>query len=140
MFTSRLPNDDDYRVVFSTYAQRHFIKRFTKDYKGKQWAVTQDSIFQDLKRIHALVDTQQVDELKCGEDCILFKYDFAVAQTKVSPKTSGNRCLVFLDIARQLQTVLLAYGKGDLPKNQQETACILGVARSKFPELWQRLD
>lgn len=140
MFTSRLPNDDDYRVVFSTYAQRHFIKRFAKDYKGKQWAVTQDSIFQDLKRIHALVDTQQVDELKCGEGCILFKYDFAVAQTKVSSKASGNRCLIFLDVDRQLQTVLLVYGKGDLPKNQQETAYILGVARREFPELWQRLD
>ncbi len=139
MFTSRLPNDDDYRVVFSTYAARHYIRRFAKDYRGKQWLVTQDSIFQDLKRIYAIVETQQVDELKRGEDCILFKYDFAVAQTKVSPKASGNRCLVFLDTSRQLQTILLVYSKGDLPKNQQETAYILSVAQAEFPQFWKRL-
>jgi len=140
MFTSRLPNDNDYRVIFSPYAERHYIKRFAKDYKGRQWAVTQDSIFQDLKRIHALTTSQQVDELKHGEDCILFKYDFAVAQTKVSPKASGNRCLIFLDAPRQLQTILLMYGKGDMPKNQQETSYILGVAQNEFPEIWQRLN
>lgn len=140
MFTSRLPNDDDYRVVFSAYAKRHFIKRFSKDYKGRQWAVTQDSIFQDLKRVHALVGTQQVDELKHGEDCILFKYDFAVAQTNVSPKASGNRCLVFLDTVKQVETILLVYGKGDLPKNQQETAHILSVAQHEFSDFWQRLN
>lgn len=139
MFTSRLPNDSDYRVIFSSHAQRHYIKRFAKDYKGRQWAVTQDSIFQDLKRIHALATSQQVDELKRGDNCILFKYDFAVAQTKVSPKASGNRCLIFLDAALQLQTVLLVYGKGDLPKNKQETSHILSVAQSEFPKLWHRL-
>lgn len=139
MFTSRLPNDDDYRVVFSEYADKHYIKRFAKSYKGRQWAVTQDSIFQDLKRVHALVGTQQVDELRCGENCILFKYDFAVAQTGVSSKASGNRCLIFLDTKRQLQTVLLVYNKGDLPKNQSETACILSIAKKEFPQLWSRL-
>ena len=140
MFTSRLPNDDDYRVVFSSYAQRHFIKRFAKDYKGRQWVVTQDSIFQDLKRVHALTDTQQVDELRRSDGCILFKYDFAIAQTKISPKASGNRCIIFLDSKRQLETVLLVYGKTDLPKNTSETQYILQTAKDEFSELWQRLE
>lgn len=140
MFTSRLPNDSDYRIIFSPYSERHYIKRFAKDYKGRQWTITRDSIFQDLKRIHALTDSQQVDELKHGDDCILFKYDFTVAQTRISPKASGNRCLIFLDTAHQLQTVLLMYSKGDLPKNQQETSYILSVAQNEFPELWQRLN
>lgn len=140
MFISRLPNDDDYRVVFSAYAERHFIKRFAKSYKGRQWLVTRDSIFQDLKRIHALQETQQVDQLRHGSDCILFKYDFAVAQTKVSPKASGNRCIVFLDMKRQLETVLILYGKTDLPKNTQETQFILQTVKTEYPELWQRLD
>ncbi len=140
MFTSHLPNKEDYRVVFSSYAERHFIKRFNKDYKGKRWEVTKDSIFQDLKRIHGLVDTQQVDELKSGKNCILFKYDFAVAQTNISPKASGNRCLVFLDSSQQLETILITYGKNDLPKKQQETAYLLSFVKSEFPELWNRLD
>ena len=140
MFSSRLPNDNDYRVMFSAYADKHYIKRFAKDYKGKRWIVTQDSIFQDLKRIHALAATQQVDELRRGENCLLFKYDFAVAQTNISPKASGNRCLIFLDTKKQLQTVLLAYGKGDLPKNQPETVYLLDIVRQEFPDFWQRLD
>lgn len=140
MFTNRLPNDEDYRVVFSPYAERHFIKRFAKDYRGKQWIVTKDSIFQDLKRIYALTSSQQVDELKRGTDCVLFKYDFAVAQTRISPKASGNRCIVFLDVKRQLEIVLILYGKTDLPKDTSETQFVLKTVQAEFPELWQRLD
>jgi hypothetical protein len=140
MFTSQLPNNDDYRVIFSPYAERHFIKRFAKDYKGKRWEVTRDSIFQDLKRIHALTSSQQVDELRSGAECILFKYDFAVAQTNVSPKASGNRCLIFLDTAKQLQTVLLLYGKGDLPKNLSETQYLFSMVKNEFGDLWLRLE
>ena len=54
MFTNLLPDDEDYRVIFSEYAERHFIKNFAKKYKGRQWAVTQDSIQQDLKRVRVL--------------------------------------------------------------------------------------
>lgn len=140
MFTSHLSNDDDFRIVFSLYAERHYIKRFAKDYKGKRWTVTQDSIFQDLKRIYALTKGQQVDELSHGEGCILFKYDFAVAQSGISPKASGNRCVVFLDIDRQLETVLILYGKGDLPKKQPENQYVLSVVQREFPEFWKRLD
>ncbi len=139
MFTSRLPNDDDYRVIFSSYAKSHFIKRFSKSYRGRQWDVTQDSIFQDLKRIYALKSTQQVDELRHGSDCILFKYDFAIAQTGISPKASGNRCLVFLDTSRQLQTILLLYGKGDIPKNKAETAYLMDIVKQEFSEFWNRI-
>lgn len=140
MFTGPLPDDDDYRVVFSDYANSHFMKRFAKDYKGKRWLLTQDSIFQELKRIHAMQQSQQVDELKHGKGCKLFKYDFAVAQSNVSPKASGNRCIVFLDTGKHLQTVLLLYGKGDLPKNQSETQFILTAVQNQFPGYWKRLD
>lgn len=140
MFTSPLPDDEDYRVYFSEYAERHFIKRFNKDYKGKRWSVTRDSIFQDLKRVHALQSTQQVDELKSGPDCKLFKYDFAVAQTGVSPKASGNRCVVFLDSKQHRLDVLIVYGKGDLPKKTGENQYILSTVADIYPELWSRLD
>lgn len=97
MFTSLLTDDVDYLVFFSDYADRHYLKSFAKKYKGKRWQVTLESIFQELKRITSLQRTQQVDELKHGIDCKLFKYDFAIAQSGVSPKASGNRCIVFLD-------------------------------------------
>ena len=140
MFISRLPNDIDYRVIFSSFSQRHYIKRFSKDYKGKRWILTEDSIFQQLKRIGSLQYTQQVDELKKGTGCLLFKYDFAVAQTNISPKASGNRCVVFLDIERQLEVVMLVYAKTDLPKNVSETQFIFRTIKTEFNDYWLRLD
>lgn len=140
MFTSQLPDIDDYRVYFTDYAEKHSIKRFVKDYKGKRWDITRDSIYQDLKRVHAMQASQQVDELKRGDGCKLFKYDFAVAQSGVSPKASGNRCIVFLDSKSHRQDVLIVYGKGDLPKNMNETQYIYKTVANQFEELWERLD
>lgn len=140
MFSNPLPDNQDYRVVVSPYAERHYIKQFSKAYRGKRWEVTLSSIKQDLRRVHAMQTTQQVDELKRGSGCILIKYDFTIAQSGVSPKASGNRCIVFLDIENHLQTVLLAYGKGDLPKKLSETQFIFSTVVAEFPKLWNRLD
>ena len=139
MFTNPLPDNEDYRIFFSDYAQRHHIKRFSKDYKGKRWAVTADSIFQDLKRVHSMQMSQQVDELKSGENCKLFKYDFAIAQSGVSPKASGNRCIVFLDTKQHRQDILMVYGKNDLSKNAQETQYVYQTIQDQFSEIWERL-
>lgn len=139
MFTSPLPDQEDYRIFFTDYAQRYYIKRFAKDYRGKRWTVTCDSMFQDLKRVHSMQMSQQVDELKYGEDCKLFKYDFAIAQSGISPKASGNRCIVFLDSNRHRQDVLMVYGKKDLPKNMQETQFVYKTIQDQFHELWERL-
>lgn len=140
MFTDPLPDNEDYRIFFTPYAKRYYIKRFAKDYRGRRWLVTLDSIFQDLKRVHSMQQAQQVDELKRGNNCKLFKYDFTIAQSNVSPKASGNRCVVFLDSQRHRQDVLMVYGKGDLPKNTNETQFIYKTIEDHFPELWERLD
>lgn len=140
MFTSLLTDDVDYLVFFSDYADRHYLKSFAKKYKGKRWQVTLESIFQELKRITSLQRTQQVDELKHGIDCKLFKYDFAIAQSGVSPKASGNRCIVFLDSKTHKQNILFVYCKNDLPKNMKETQYIYQVVEENFSELWSRLE
>lgn len=139
MFTSQLPNEE-FRVIFSEYSQRHFIKKFEKLYPGKRWTVTQQSIFDSLRRLYGISSLQQVDELKAGDDCILFKYDFAVAQTNVSPKASGNRCVCVLDLKDKLITVLMIYSKTDLPKNKKETDFIKEVAQQEFKGYWERLS
>ena len=140
MFTSLLTDDVDYFVFFSDYADRHYLKSFATKYKGKRWQVTLESIFQELKRITSLQRTQQVDELKHGTDCKLFKYDFAIAQSGVSPKASGNRCIVFLDSKTHKQNILFVYCKNDLPKNTKETQYVYQVVEENFPELWSRLE
>jgi hypothetical protein len=108
-------------VEVSNYAKRHYLKRFEKDYRDRQWDITVESIFQDLARLRTgdsdLQKTQQVDEL-WHKDCYwIFKYDFRIAQTKESTKSSGNRCVVFLDNMANRITILTIFGKGDLPKN-----------------------
>jgi len=139
MFTNPLPNDELYLVHIEPYAQRHYIKRFEKDYPGKRWSVTLDSIREDLKRVWALANTSQVDELRYAEGCWLFKYDFTVALSKKSPKASGNRCLVFLDSAFHQLWILMLYGKNDLPKRISETEYISQVMREQHQEYLKRL-
>ena len=129
MFTHLIFNDNNlFAVRFSDYAKRHYLKRFEKDYGGKQWDVTVESIFQDLARIKTsdsdLQKTQQADELWHNANYWIFKYDFRVAQTKESPKSSGNRCVAFLDNLAGKVIILIIYGKGDLPKNIGEQAFI----------------
>jgi len=123
MFTHLLFKDNKLLTVkFDEYADRHFLKRFKKDYKGKQWEITEESIFEDLSRIKMsdLQITQQVDELWHKNHYWIFKYDFRIAKTNESTKSSGNRCIVFLDNANNKILILIIYGKGDLPKNTGE--------------------
>jgi hypothetical protein len=140
MFSNPLPDDNDYRVIISEYAQRHYVKRFAKEYKGRRWEVTERSIFEQLKRVHAIQGSMKVDELKRGSGCLLFKYDFAVAQTGISPKASGNRCIIFLDIETHLQTIILLFSKDDVPKNQHETDWCIKTFQKEFPDIAKRLD
>ena len=140
MFTNPLPDDELYLVHIEHYAQRHFIKRFEKDYPGRVWSVTLASICEDLKRVRALCTTDQVDELRHVGTCWLFKYDFAIALSHRSPKGSGNRCLVFLDCETHQLHIFLVYRKGDLPKDRGETQYLEQVLRSEYSEFSRRFD
>ncbi|MCL2627442.1 MAG: hypothetical protein FWD44_01920 [Oscillospiraceae bacterium] len=140
MFLHQLPKENKlFTVKFDEYAKRHYLKRFMKDYKGRQWEVTEDSIFQDLSRIKMntsdLQFTQQVDELWHKDNYWVFKYDFRIAQTKESTKTSGNRCVVFLDNTASKISILIIFGKNDLPKNVGERAFIEQTLDNEFGEL-----
>ena len=137
MFTHPLFNDGNlFTVEFSDYAKHHYLKRFEKAYKGRQWDITVESILQDMARIKTsdsdLQKTQQVDELWHKDDYWIFKYDFRVAQTKDSTKASGNRCVAFLDNAAGKIEILMIFGKGDLPKNIGEQAFIEQTLKEKF--------
>ena len=139
MFTHLLVNDNSiFMVTFSEYAKKHNLKRFEKDYPGKQWETTAESILQDLSRIRTsasdLQKTQQVDELWQKDNYWIFKYDFRVAQTKESAKTSGNRCIAFLDNNEGKVVILLIYGKGDLPESTGEHAYIENTLNAEFAE------
>ena len=140
MFTHPLVKDNVlFTVKFSDYSKHHYLKRFEKDYRGRQWDVTVESIFQDMARlkISNLQKTQQVDELWHKGNFWIFKYDFRVAQTKESTKSSGNRCIAFLDSEINKIIILIIFGKGDLPKSIGEQAFIEQTLNKEFQDyLW----
>lgn len=135
MFTHRLPASDKiFQVEFSGYSKHHFLKKFKKKHPGKQWLLTEESIKQDLSRINFndLQLSQQVDELWNDGKLWVFKYDFRVAGTKESTKSSGNRLVGIIDLAQNLITIIVIYHKTDLPGNISETQYINGIVNEWF--------
>lgn len=141
MFTHHLAANDSslLHVDFSDFAKRHYLNKFERKYKGKQWQITLDSIIQDLSRLRtsssALQNSTQIDELHSNGRCWIFKYDFRVAGQRESAKASGNRLVGFLDGDAGRIKILFIYGKTDLPKNCSETAFIMKALKKEFPEL-----
>lgn len=110
-----------YNVVFEEYTKRHFIKNFEKKYKSK-WDKTQGDIIFVCEHIENMLLTKRADLISVAENSRLVKLDFAIFGLKVSPKSSGNRCILFLDDDIKLVKVLLVYSKNDIPTNNETQA------------------
>ncbi len=125
------------------FAKNHYLKKFIKNYKGKQWQYTEDSIFQDLSRLglknNKTQQLSQIDELVYKDNHWIAKYDFRIAGTTQSTKTSGNRAIIHIDAKRMCIEILLIYNKTDLPKNKNETDYIFQVIEKEYPEIYRLL-
>ena len=122
-----------YNVVFEEYTKRHFIKNFEKKYKSK-WNKTQDDIIFVCEHIENMLLTKRADLISVAENSRLVKLDFAIFGLKVSPKSSGNRCILFLDDEIKIVKVLLVYSKNDISTNN-ETQTWKNIIKSQYPEL-----
>lgn len=122
-----------YNVVFEEYTKRHFIKNFEKKYKSK-WNKTQDDIIFVCEHIENMLLTKRADLISVAENSRLVKLDFAIFGLKVSPKSSGNRCILFLDDEIKIVKVLLIYSKNDISTNN-ETQAWKNIIKSQYPEL-----
>lgn len=144
MFSNPIPASDKlFNVQFEDYSQNHFLKNFKKKYPGKQWDLTESSIKADLARLRMENNTTQfsaqIDQLK-HKDCFwLAKYDFRVAKTNESSKSSGNRCVIFIDNKHDRLSILLIYAKTDLPQNKSETAYIYEILNSQYKDMMSLL-
>ena len=143
MFSHQLPNSNELLgVKFSSYAQKHFLNKFKKKYKGKVWDYTEMSIKEDLSRLCMSNNTtqlsNQIDELIHKNNCWLAKYDFKIAGTKLSTKGSGNRCILFINTNTNLIEILLIYNKTDLPKNIKETKYIMDVLNDNYSDIMKQ--
>jgi hypothetical protein len=128
--------DINFKVEFSSFAERHFCKDFLKKYKAKAWSITYQSIIDALKKSFGFQQTKLIDNIKFSqkEDFGIFKLDFRVAGTNISPKASGNRVVFSLCNKSGYIKVLLVYGKDHCAKKQSETQWILEHVKTSFPE------
>lgn len=128
--------DINFKVEFSNFAERHFCKDFLKKYKSKAWSITYQSIIDVLKKSFGFQQTKLIDNIKFSqeEDIGIFKLDFRVAGTNISPKASGNRVIFSLCNKSGYVKILLVYGKDYCAKKQSETRWILEHVKTNFPE------
>jgi len=130
--------DIDFKVSFSDFAKTHYRKKFRKKYSEKEWEITEKSIVLSLERAYQLKDTDRLDCIKFCEPYRLFKFEFAVAGTRESPKKSGNRIILFLDNEKGSIDILLIYHKDDLEKRNSETAAWKKLIQNNYPEIWRK--
>jgi len=86
----------NYRVEFESFAQKHYIKKFKKKY-GDKWVATEQAIISVCERIDNMLLYSRADLISKSDSYKLVKLDFAVVGTHLSPKSSGNRCILFVN-------------------------------------------
>lgn len=121
-----------YTVIVQPYAERHFIKNFSKKYKGV-WEITLKAICEELQRFDSLLDTSIAETITERGNIKIAKTEFRVAKTNESRKSSGNRCIVSIHKDTNLVNVLLVYHKNDLG-NGNETAQWKQLIKDNYPE------
>ncbi|MEK7184889.1 MAG: hypothetical protein AAB683_02020 [Patescibacteria group bacterium] len=112
----------NYAVVVEKYAERHFISKFRKKYKGA-WDVTWDGMHEEFKRIDALIGETNIVETITDQGGIkICKTEFRVHNTKESRHASGNRCIIAIHRNTCVVNVLVVYHKNDLGDNNETSA------------------
>lgn len=122
-----------YNVVVEKFAERHFIKSFLKKYKSN-WVKTLGDVIFMCGHIENMLETQRADLISVIGDYRLVKLDFAIFGTKLSPKKSGNRCILVVDDKLRLVRILLVYAKTDL-SSKNETQQWKNIIREEYKDL-----
>lgn len=124
--------DQNYAVEFDRYSLRHYEKDFIKKNRG-HWDKTKRSIEDMCKRIDNVLEFSRADLIKSVDYYKLVKLDFSVAGTKVSAKSSGNRCIVVVNEKTRQATILLIYSKHHICE-PNETAKWKGIIKANFAD------
>ena len=123
----------NYRAEFDPFTERHYIKIFKKAYKDK-WLTTERIILAVCERIDNMLLYNRADLIATASYYKLVKLDFAVEGTRMSPKASGNRCILLVDEDTRFVNILLVYSKNDIsPPN--ETQKWKAIIKGEFKEL-----
>ncbi len=123
----------NYAVIVEKYAERHFISKFRKKYKGA-WDVTWNGMHEEFKRIDALIGETNIVETITDQGGIkICKTEFRVHSTQESRHTSGNRCIVAVHKNTCVINVLVVYHKNDLG-GSNETSAWKSLIRENYSE------
>lgn len=123
----------NYAVIVEKYAERHFISKFRKKYKGA-WDVTWGGMHQEFKRIDALIgETNTVETITDQNGIKICKTEFRVHGTQESRHASGNRCIIAVHKNTCVINVLVVYHKNDLG-GSNETSAWKSLIRENYPE------
>lgn len=122
----------DYKVSFEPFTVRHFVKTFSKKYKGA-WDTTLYFLTEEFRFFDVLFDKNIAETIVNAKDIKICKTEFKISGSNISRHASGNRCIVALyqDICQV--KVLLVYHKNDLSRHN-ETAAWKQVVRDHYPE------
>ncbi|MDO8336118.1 MAG: hypothetical protein Q7T74_05065 [Candidatus Saccharibacteria bacterium] len=123
----------NYSVEFEAHCERYYIKSFEKKYKGA-WLKTKDDLVEVCRRIDLMLEYRRADLIASVDQYKLVKLDFAVEGTQISPKRSGNRCILFIDEELRSVKILLVYSKNDI-SDPNETAKWKSDVKSNFSDI-----
>jgi len=122
----------NYRVEFEPFTERHYVKNFKKAYKEK-WLLTERTIIAVCQRIDNMLRYNRADLIASMGEYKLVKLDFAVDGTKVSPKASGNRCILLVNEDLRLVKILLVYSKNEI-SSPNETRKWKTIIRDEYKD------
>ena len=123
----------NFRVQFEPFAERHYINKLQKAYKDK-WLATERTIITVCERIDNMLQYNRADLISVSGCYKLVKLDFAVEGTRMSPKASGNRCILFVDEETRLVRILLVYSKNEI-SSPNETQKWKNIIREEYGEI-----
>lgn len=120
-------------VTISDFANRHYIKHFSKKYKGA-WDITWRALLRELQSIDVLFSSSIAEIIVDSSEVQVCKVEFRVAGTKQSRRASGNRCIVAVHKKTQKIAVLLVYHKSHLSGSGNETAQWKRIIKQQYTE------
>ncbi|MEK7482609.1 MAG: hypothetical protein AAB620_02355 [Patescibacteria group bacterium] len=123
----------NYTVIVAKYAERHFISKFKKKYKGA-WDITWNAICEEFKRIDTLIGETNIAETITDQGgAKICKTEFRVHGTQESRRALGNRCIIAVHKNTCVVNILVVYHKNDL-SGSNETANWKNLVKENYPE------
>jgi len=123
----------NFDVTFEEFTKRHYIKKFRKAYK-ESWPPTELAINDACARIDNMLLYSRADLIATSGAYQLVKLDFAVEGTQMSPKASGNRCILIADNNARFVRVLLVYSKNEISE-PNETQKWKDIIKNEFRDV-----